>query len=159
MSKLIKQIGDTTISFGLGSFDEFAVYLETDGTRFAPRDSEYFSRLLELSDIYGAEKIYEDFVRIYDKTTKELDPSVLMYISDISLEYKEHTSEIDQLFTILYAGMIAEENKEGAILKKRVKRLGLHQVLHKILTPEEAANCSKGVPWKVLDILMKEHGI
>jgi hypothetical protein len=41
-------------------------------------------------------------------------------------------------FTVLYAGMISEENKTNAILKKRVKRLGIHQVLIQNSTPSEA---------------------
>ena len=54
--------------------------------------------------------------------------------------------------------MIAEENKGNAILKKRIKRLGMHQVLLENYTPEHAANFSKGKKWKDLDKLMKQKG-
>ncbi len=40
-------------------------------------------------------------------------------------------------FNVLYAGMVAEENKENAVLKKRIKRLGMHQVLIDGLEPEK----------------------
>ena len=42
--------------------------------------------------------------------------------------------------------MIAEEQKEGAILKKRMKMLGVHQLLIDNFTPKEAANFSRGKP-------------
>lgn len=40
---------------------------------------------------------------------------------------------------VLYAGMIAEENKENAVLGKRIKRLGMHQVLPDEMPPETAS--------------------
>jgi hypothetical protein len=54
--------------------------------------------------------------------------------------------------------MIAEENKENAILGKRIKRLGMHQVLIENMKPEEAAVFSKGKKWKELHRLMKKRG-
>jgi hypothetical protein len=54
--------------------------------------------------------------------------------------------------------MVAEENKEHAILKKRIKRLGLYQVLVENMEPEQAAIFSKGKKWTELDKLMKEKG-
>jgi hypothetical protein len=61
-------------------------------------------------------------------------------------------------FNVLYAGMVAEENKEHALLKKRIKRLGMHQVLLENMEPEKAALFSKGKKWTELDKLMKEKG-
>ncbi len=54
--------------------------------------------------------------------------------------------------------MIEEENKQFAILKKRIKRLGMHQILIDNLDPEVAANFSKGKKWRELDNLMKLRG-
>ena len=59
---------------------------------------------------------------------------------------------------VLYAGMIAEENKKNAILKKRIKRLGMYQVLIEQMPPEQAAVFSKGKKWKELDQLMATKG-
>lgn len=61
-------------------------------------------------------------------------------------------------FNVLYAGMIAEENKENTILKKRIKRLGVHQVLIDNVSPGETAVFSKGKKWKELDEIMRLKG-
>lgn len=52
--------------------------------------------------------------------------------------------EADMLLSILYARMVAEGSKERARLKKRVKRLGVHQVLIEGVAPEAAATFSRG---------------
>jgi hypothetical protein len=54
--------------------------------------------------------------------------------------------------------MIAEENKKNAILKKRIKRLGIYQVLIEGMKPEVAAVFSKGKKWRELDKTMLERG-
>lgn len=79
-------------------------------------------------------------------------------IDVIAKEYTEDEQEINIWFTVIYEGMIAEENKANAILKKRIKRLGIHQVLVQHLTPAYAAKFSKGKKWKKLDLIMKANG-
>ncbi|MEI8165737.1 MAG: hypothetical protein WCG26_05140, partial [Chloroflexales bacterium] len=69
----------------------------------------------------------------------------------MSWAYADDSLAVDILLSILYAGMIAEENKHRAKLRKRVKRLGVHQVLVEHLAPEEAATFSKGKSWEVID--------
>jgi hypothetical protein len=54
--------------------------------------------------------------------------------------------------------MIAGENKTNAILKKRIKRLGMHQILIEDLDADYSGNFSKRKNWKELDVLMKERG-
>jgi hypothetical protein len=65
---------------------------------------------------------------------------------------------IDIWFTVIYAGMVAEENKKNAKLKKRIKRLGMFQVLIEKKSAEYAANFSKGKKWKELDTIMLSAG-
>ena len=72
-------------------------------------------------------------------------------IYHLSWAYGEDALEVDILFSILYAGMIAEENKHRAKLRKRVKRLGVHQVLWEDMAPEAAATFSRGKSWEVID--------
>ncbi|NTV99741.1 MAG: hypothetical protein HGA19_00375 [Oscillochloris sp.] len=69
-----------------------------------------------------------------------------------SKAYGDDDLEVGILLSILYAGMIAEENKRQARLRKRVKRLGVHQVLFEGLAPEEAATFSKVKLWEVIDL-------
>lgn len=160
MSQLINSFSNGGfIEFDSGSFDNWCVILtKPGGERFAPADLQYFSRLNKLSEIYGAQKIYDDFVVIFNRTTKLIDPQVLELISAISRFYKDDSLEMEIWLNVLYAGMIAEENKANAILKKRIKRLGIHQVLIDGISPEEAVVFSKGKKWKELDRLMVSKG-
>lgn len=147
------------IEFDTGSFDDWCVYVTKSGSdRFAPSDVQYFKRLKILGRKYGNKKIYDDFVVIFNRTTFEVDPNVFQIISLLSQIYEKDILEIEIWFNVLYAGMIAEENKKNAILKKRIKRLGMHQVLIDDIEPETAAVFSKGIKWQELDRLMKAKG-
>ncbi len=151
--------GGGFIEFDTGKFDDWCVFVtKPDGERFAPTDVHYFSRIKKLGSKYGCQKIYDDFVVIFNRTSKNTDPLVFKLISTLCEYYKNDSREIEIWFNVLYAGMIAEENKQFAILKKRIKRLGMHQILIDNLEPEFAANFSKGKKWRDLDKLMKSKG-
>lgn len=160
MRTLIKRISNgSIIEFDSGSFDDWCVYLSRTGERrFAPKDIQYFTEIQNYAKKYTSNKIYNDFVKIYDITSSDIKKDVLDKITDISNHYDEDSINIDIWFTVIYAGMVAEENKKFAILKKRVKRLGMHQILIENKTPSFAANFSKGKKWRELDIIMKKHG-
>jgi hypothetical protein len=80
-------------------------------------------------------------------------------IDSISLTYKiSDRLLIEKWFTVIYAGMVAEENKKFAVLKKRIKRLGMYQMLVENQDPKIAANFSKGKKWPELDLIMKSKG-
>jgi len=161
MATLIKIINDhILIEFDKGRFDDWCVYLTKKGDkRYAPSDTEYFRRLQEMGKVYSNQRIYNDFIKFYNLTNKTIDQNILKMIDILAESYSDDKDEINTWFTIIYAGMVAEENKERAILKKRIKRLGMHQVLIGSLAPEYAANFSKGKTWKELDSIMKPLGI
>ena len=147
------------IEFDNGKFDNWCVFVsKPNGERFAPTDLHYFSRIKKLAKKYGSQKIYDDFVVIFNRTTKKIDPVIFELIMSLSKYYNEDAVEIEVWFNVLYAGMIAEENKKHAILKKRIKRLGMHQILIDNLDAEYAANFSKGKKWRELDKLMLSKG-
>lgn len=147
------------IEFDNGSFDDWCVYLiRANGERFAPADVHYFSRLKLLAKVYDAQKIYDDFVVIYNRTGAKVSKNILELITILSRFYGKDALEIEIWFNVLYAGMVAEENKQNAILKKRIKRLGMYQLLIENISTEEAANFSKGKKWTELDKLMKKKG-
>jgi len=147
------------IEFDTGNFDNWCVFItKPTGERFAPTDVHYFSRLKKLGEKHGSKKIYDDFVVIFNRTTKNIETVIFELILSLSKNYKEDSVEIEIWYNVLYAGMIAEENKQFAILKKRIKRLGMHQILIDNLVPEVAANFSKGKKWRELDKLMKLKG-
>jgi len=160
LSRLIKEIRDGSIvEFDKGAFDDWCVYLSRPNeNKFAPKDIQYFTELKNLGGKYGNEKIYTDFVKFYQKTTNTINPNVNTLITELSKPYKDDSLIIDVWFSVIYGGMIAEENKRYAILKKRIKRLGLHQVLIDGLSPSISANFSRGKKWRELDKICKTKG-
>lgn len=147
------------IEFDTGKFDDWCVYITISGKeRIAPTDTYYFSKLKELGRRYGYQKIYDDFVVVFNRTTSKINPDIFQMISILSRFYKNDAQEFETWFNVLYAGMVAEENKENAVLKKRIKRLGMHQLLVDGLEPDTAANFSKGIKWPELNRLMKAKG-
>lgn len=160
MPTLIKKVRNrNVIEFDKGSFDSWCVYLIRAGqVRYAPKDTEYFGRLKQLGNTHGHERIYNDFVTYYIPTNRHIDPKVLHLITKLSEPYGRDAEEMDIWFSVIYAGMVAEENKANSILKKRIKRLGMHQVLIEGLDVAYAANFSRGRKWRELDALMKQKG-
>ncbi len=147
------------VEFDKGSFDEWCVYLtRKNQPRYAPKDLEYFTELKRLGKKYGNHRIYDDFVTIYKPTNSIINKEILAQITNIASTYEEDQILMDIWFTVIYAGMVAEENKQYAVLKKRVKRLGMHQLLVNNATPGFAANFSKGKKWRDLDLVMKKYG-
>ena len=144
---IIKSFDDgTQIEIGRGRFDDNCVYLiEPYKRKIAPRDVDYFRFFIEKSKCYSSKKIYEDFVIIYDKTTDKVDNMVLQNIEEISKSYNaDDRRDFCVWFTVIYLGMIAEEKKKNAVLKKRIKRLGMYQILFEGFDAYKAANFSKG---------------
>ncbi len=160
MATLVKHIRNAhVVEFDKGKFDNWCVYLQRQGQkRYAPRDTEYFTFVKNMADIYSAQKVYADFVTIYQKTTKEIVPHVLEQITTLANTYTQHAEETDIWLTVLYAGMIAEENKANMVLRKRIKRLGMHQVLLLNMPPQEAAKFSFGKKYAELHPLMLSLG-
>ncbi|ALG67028.1 DUF7004 family protein [Beggiatoa leptomitoformis] len=160
MQRLIQTFNDgSTVAFDSGRFDDWCVYLHRPAQRrYAPSDTYYFARLQILGKLYGFQSLYDDYIAIYEKTNAQINPDVLSLILQLTEKYQVDSLEIAIWFTVIYAGMVAEENKQGAILKKRIKRLGMHQTLIEQIAPNIAANYSRGKKWRELDVLCKEKG-
>jgi hypothetical protein len=138
----------TKLYFGRGKFDDWCIYVEKrDGTIDYPLDSWYFDELQKLG--YN-KQIYDDFCLIYDITTKNLSAIVAMVCKALAVNHKDWQI-LELIYSILYMGMIAEENKENAILGKRIKRLGMYQTLIECEDSVFSANFSRGKPWRELD--------
>ncbi|MBR5956747.1 MAG: hypothetical protein IKZ99_00095 [Salinivirgaceae bacterium] len=147
------------LEYDTGQFDNWCVYLTRPGNaRYAPRDYQYFARLVEYGKKYGNNLIYNDFVQIYEKTTKTLDSNMFSEIVSLCTKFGADQIGIAIDFSIIYMGMIAEENKEHSILGKRIKRLGVYQVLIENYLPNIAANFSRGKKWRELAVICKERG-
>jgi hypothetical protein len=160
MPVLIKIVrGRNKVEFDKGTFDEWCVFLSRPlQSRYAPKDTEYFSIINQLGLKHGKIRLYNDYCAFYRFTNKVVNDKTLNYISEIADSYGKDAEEIDIWFTVIYAGMVAEENKTNAVLGKRIKRLGMHQVLIEDMSADYAANFSKGKKWRELDALMRERG-
>ena len=141
-----------TFFYAYGEFDPWCVYVQ-----HIPLDKEYFKQLKILSDKYGRDKVYNDFLKVYNIVDENFDNKLGLSIAqEIDSTYEENTIP---LWIILYMTMIAEERKENAILKKRIKHLGVYNVLIDECDIDDVVTYMKNVDWKILDKYMKERGI
>jgi hypothetical protein len=148
----------TRVDFDHGSFDAWCVYVTRPGQpRHAPRDADYFTTLRDLHEQFP--RLHEDFVAVFSRTTAQIDPALIETIGELASHYPPAVRiEVHLLLATLYAAMIAEENREHAPLGKRIKRLGVHQVLVEGWPVETAAHFSRGKPWRELDALCRARG-
>ena len=158
-ARRVRQCADgSTIEFDFGTFDSWCVYVTRPGReRQAPRDAQYFADLKQLHGQHP--RILDDFIEVFTRTTKEIDAALLARISEIASQYPPDVRpDVEVLLTTLYAAMIAEENRVNAPLGRRIKRLGVHQVLVEGMRVEDAARFSRGKPWRVLEELCVARG-
>lgn len=148
------------LEYNQGSFDSWCVYyIDADGRRKAPKDTDYLKDLYRYSKKYGVDKIYSDFVDIYDRTEKSINREVLAYITQISNEYEEQDRlDVDIMYSIIYMAMISEENKRKTRLGKRIKRLGVYSLLKENKTINESAFFMNNMNWREIDKICAERG-
>ena len=145
------------ISFTQGKFDSWCIELIGPGYPKYPTDEWYFGKLKDFAEVLSSEVVYEDFVFLYEKTTKDFDNTVIEWIVGVSYDYPDPL-EMQAIFTTLYYGMIAEENKENTKLGKRIKRLGVHELLVYGDSVKEAAHSMRGQIWQVINDRCREAG-
>lgn len=147
--RIIKTFDDgTSLFFGRGSFDDWCVFYLENGKASPPKDFEYFNTLQDLSDRHGTILVWRAFMTLYNHTKKDFSPILCNQITKLTQIFNEDALLADKIFTILYVAMIAEENKEGTILGKMIKALGVHQSVIERMDTMKAANFSKGMKAK-----------
>lgn len=139
----------TKLIFAQGKFDMWCIYHVSGERKHAIKDEEVFSLLEKYATSPTRFQLYHDFVNIFHDVTHVTNNGVLARIKELSLAYA-NAREIEFVLMFLYAGMVAEENKKFAKLKKYIKRLGVHQVLIERQRAQVAANYSKGKKWPEL---------
>jgi len=106
--------------------------------------------------------VWEDFMKLYKLATSEVNYEVITLINRIvrntEVYPKNKRETIRKYWAVIYLGMVAEENKENAPLGKRIKALGMYQLLIEDYSAENAANCSRKMKWPELDKLCKQRG-
>lgn len=147
------------VYFAQGRFDKWCVYLNKDENEnpSIPLDKDYFQWILELSNKYGVHQVYDDFLKVYniaDETFDEAECSTLCH--EIDKHYEEDTTH---WWIIFYMTMVAECKKKNAILKKRIKHLGVYNILFDEYDIDYVVKYMHGKYWGDLDKLMKERGI
>ena len=159
MRQVVRRFFDGSfLEYDRGSFDDWCVYLtDASGHRKPPRDEEYFSQLESLAQQFGADKVYGDYVKVYQRTRSQIDERVLDDIHILSETYGTDALRVEKLFSILYMAMISEENKANTRLGKRIKRLGVHKLLIENQPVYEAANFMRGMDWRTIDRLCAER--
>ena len=160
MSNIVKKFSDGSfVEYDKGSFDNWCVYYTIgENNRFAPTDVQCFDKLLKLANIYSADTVYNDYVKVYNWTGTQLDKTVLDSITTLSKSYGEHASDADIVFSILYMAMIAEENKAYTKLGKRIKRISIYKLLKEGKSVETAANFTRGMKWQNIDAMCQKLG-
>ena len=160
MGQKIKTFSDGSfLEYAQGGFDSWCVYYtDCNDNCQPPKDKDYFKQLQDLASKYGEERLYKDFVKIYELTGKEVEKSTLATITSISSQYPEDALKIDVIFSILYAAMISEERKEHTRLGKRIKRLGVHVLLIDKKSVDDSAIFMRGMGWRDIDQLCRKMG-
>jgi hypothetical protein len=137
------------VEFGQGSFDDWCVYLTRPGSRkYAPRDPEYFEFLRRCALTHSTENVYRAFLAVFAVASRTPNPKAITIIQTESLAFAAESDEMEVWLSVMWGGMIAEENKAFSRLGKRIKHLGVHQVLVQGLPVLEAANWSRGKKWR-----------
>ena len=138
---------------------KWRVYLSfPNGKRRPPRDVDYFSDLKRLSEKYGTDQVYQNYVFVYNMTKKNVSDEVLNAISQLAAMYSIDSLQVDKILSILYLAMIAEEQKQNTRLGKRIKRLGIYALLIEDRTVRESANFMRGMGWREIDTLCEARG-
>ncbi|GAC26707.1 hypothetical protein GMES_4441 [Paraglaciecola mesophila KMM 241] len=149
-ARLIAILKDgSSMVFAKGKFDTWCIYQVCGRRANAIKDVDVFAMLARYTSTSERFTMYNDFLYVFDMVTKVVDYDLVDRIKFSSKKYSD-PAETEYIFIFLYAGMIAEENKKNAILKKFIKRLGVHQVLIEKLAPVTAANYSRGKKWQEL---------
>lgn len=158
---IVKGYADgSCLEYNYGTFDKWCVYYtDKNGKSTAPKDIDCFKYLCKFADKYGKNRIYDDFVEIYQNTDKNINKNMLDCIENIARKYgEEDREEIDKTFTTIYMAMISEERKAKTKLGKRIKRLGIHVLLIEERAVEESATFMNGKNWREIDEICRKRG-
>ena len=157
------QENEVSIYFSEGSFDSYCVYVNEVPNMFrhAMKDSEYFKWILYLSRCYGVIQVWDDFCKIYDIVDMDSNakPDAKKAMAT-AIEIDSHyTEETIKWWLVFYMTMVAECKKKYAIIKKKIKKLGVYNVLIDEWDIDYVTTYMVNMDWRDLAEMMKERGI
>ena len=161
MPRRVKNFSDGSfLEYDRGAIDDWCVYMgSSTGLRKPPLDRDYFNDFKELADKYGVDRVYQDFVSIYNATTSSVDVNILNTITEIANSYDSiDLLNVDKLFTTLYMAMISEENYPNTRLGRRIKRLAAYEILYGGREVDDAVVFMRRMGWREIDALCRERG-
>ena len=161
MGRLVKTFMDGSfLEYDRGKIDNWCVYMtDQSGVRKPPFDIDYFREVKVFAEKYGVDRIYNDFVFMYDRTTRTIDVIVLVQITKLANQYEtEDSLNVEKLYTTLYMAMTSEENYPRTKLGRKIKRLGIYEMLYGGRKPEDAARFMTGMEWRDIATLCQERG-
>lgn len=161
LKSLITAFDDSTyLCFTRGAFDSWRVtFLDSEGKQlYSPKDTAFFDYFLSLTEYGNTEQeIFNIIKKMSKKIVKDMDTEfdhlkeeIYNYAVELNIPESEQLRFEKAMMSIL-AAMLSEEQKAFTRLGKKLKLLGLHQVLIGKMEPREAASWSRGKPWR--DIL------
>jgi hypothetical protein len=156
-SEIATLLDGSQLVFSQGRFDNWCIYHIRNGLRHAIRDEEVFSLMQKYTGSIQRFSLYRDFLAVFNRVGSSVNGAVIEHITRMAMQY-ENAREVQFILTFLYAGMVAEENKDKAMLKKYMKRLGVHQVLVEMMPPKMAANYSRQKKWQELKLECDARG-
>lgn len=154
---------ENSICFDKGKFDNFCVYFKTYNKnkilieKKAVKDIVLLNNLILLKKDYK-EKTYKLIEYIYKHTNKKINYKLIKIITNIIKNHFDNSLRASKYFLFVYYAMVAEENKKGSKLGKRIKLLGVYQVLIEGMNPLEASNFSKGLKWITISNHCRKRG-
>ncbi len=118
------------LTFGKGPSADWAIYMKRPNQR--SKESTMADCILGLNALgerYGGERLYSNFLQIYDLATTEICDEVFSTIYSIAQEYSSDLMDVMLLFSEIYAHMVALENNADVKGGKIRCRLAVYMLL------------------------------
>lgn len=150
--------------FDKGAFDNWCVHTFDSRKRkkYFPLDYDYLYWIQQLGLQYGNEKVYNDFLQVYECVRKDVTNRECY---EVTREVDSHYVEDTQVWwVIFFMTMYAECMKENTKLGKRIKHLAVYNVLIDKDEVEYVTQYMKNTEhlpdwYKYLERLMEARGI
>ena len=109
--RIAKEFSDgTALGWDRCVIDMWCVYYrDENGTISAPHDVDYFTELLRIADKYGHQRVYDDFVSLYNSVVSKDPAECHIEVIDmmVSTYPVEDRLSIDKNFTTLWMAMVS----------------------------------------------------